>query len=308
MGLGNRGCRARSRAGISLIEILVVIAIMVLLLAIILPHLSGSRRAARQAVSLHNLGHLGRAVTLYVGDFKGRLPLPASRRLQNIGGEVLFNWPRVSGDVRGYAPWMPLGKNCDSHWFGDGTGFDLPAIYRPLNQYLINQKLPSPTSINGFPVGAADRVNFQLPVCKDPTDNVSFSRSWPPSADTLISTYDDVGTSYLANTTWHDQVMLSTGRRFGDAWFYGYNRLCLGEIYQQSKLVFMMDSWANATMISPEDNARITNGFGEVNKGNMLFLDAHAAYLPVIPGSPATYDPLNPPKQYFNDNYHVAFP
>lgn len=305
MGLGNRG---RLRAGISLIEILVVIAILVLLIAIILPHLSGSRRAARQAVSLHNLGHIGRAVTLYVGDFKGKLPLPGSRRMQNVNGEVAFNWPRTSGDIRGYAAWMPLGKNCDSFWFNDGAGFDLPAVFRPLNQYLIHQTLPRPISINGFPAGSADRVNLQVPVCKDPTDNLTYSRSIPREADRTISTYDDVGTSYLANTKWHEQVMRSTGQTFSNAWFHGYNRLCLGELYQQSKLVFMMDSWAHAAMTSSDDNARITNGYGEVNKGNMLFLDAHAAYLPVIPGSPTTYDPLNPPKQYFNDNYHVAFP
>ena len=60
------------RSAFTLIELLVVIAIIALLISIILPSLSKSRRAARQTVCLSQQRQLTAALLLYGNDFKDR--------------------------------------------------------------------------------------------------------------------------------------------------------------------------------------------------------------------------------------------
>ncbi len=57
--------------GFSLIEILVVIAIIGLLISMLLPALAGARQAARRAVCMSNMSQLGRAHHSYAQDFRG---------------------------------------------------------------------------------------------------------------------------------------------------------------------------------------------------------------------------------------------
>lgn len=296
-------------SGFTLIELLVVIAIIALLIAILLPALGKARKAARQTISLQNLSQMGRGVAQYQNDWKGKLPMPSARRLQNIGGEVVFNWPKTDTEVRGYATWMFAGKNCNGRWAGDGNGFDLPPIFRPLNFYLVADSMERPTSINSWGANDPERVNFDVKVCKDPSDNASFQYLSPfPRADNTMSCYDDVGSSYQFNVKWHEQTQLARGLGFGAAWFYGYNRLCLGDAFSPSKLVFCNDQWADVVINNDDPNARVKNGYDEVNKSCMLFFDGHAAYHTVYPGLPSTYDPVRPPIQYINDTYHMVFP
>jgi prepilin-type N-terminal cleavage/methylation domain-containing protein len=302
--------RRSSKTGFTLIELLVVIAIIALLIAILLPALGKARKAARQTISLQNLSQIGRGVAQYQNDWKGKLPMPASRRMQNVGGEVVFNWPKDEFTISGYATWMFAGKNCNgSRWAGDAIGYDLPPIFRPLNFYLVSESMERPTSINSFPANSSERTNFEVKVCKDPSDNVSFQYLSPfPRADNTISSYDDVGSSYHFNVKWHDQVTQTREPNFGRAWFYGYNRLCLGDAFNPSKLVFCNDQWADAVINNPSLAARVKNGYDDVNKSCMLFFDGHAGYHTVYPGLPTSYDPVNPPIQYINDTYHMVFP
>jgi len=304
--------QARSKtkgSGFTLIELLVVIAIIALLIAILLPALGKARKAARQTISLQNLSQIGRGVAQYQNDWKGKLPMPAARRMQNVGGEVVFNWPKTAGEVRGYATWMFAGKNCNGRWAGDGAGFDLPPIFRPLNYYLGADAMERPTSINSWGPNDPERVNFDVKVCKDPSDDVSYQYIGPfPTPDRRFSCYDDVGTSYQFNVKWHEQTMLARGLSFGDAWFYGYNRLSLGDAFNPSKLVFCNDQWADVVINNDNVNARVRNGYDEINKSCMLFFDGHASYLTVFPGLPTSYDPVRPPIQYINDTYHMVFP
>jgi type II secretory pathway pseudopilin PulG len=57
-----------SRAGFSLIELLVIIAIIGLLLVLLLPGLAGARRSGRLAVCFSNLGQFARATPVYAND------------------------------------------------------------------------------------------------------------------------------------------------------------------------------------------------------------------------------------------------
>lgn len=64
----------RSRAGFTLVELLVVIAVIALLIAILLPALSNARLASRRLVGASNLRQLVLGFTAYGTDSNGRLP------------------------------------------------------------------------------------------------------------------------------------------------------------------------------------------------------------------------------------------
>ncbi len=83
-----RKARGRPRGlGFTLMELLIVIAIIALLTSIMLPSLSQSRQAARRAVCAANLHHIARAELMYANDHGDRTP-----RLR---------WPEAGGpDVR----------------------------------------------------------------------------------------------------------------------------------------------------------------------------------------------------------------
>ncbi|MFG0328388.1 MAG: type II secretion system protein [Phycisphaerales bacterium] len=62
------------RRGFTIVEVLVVVGIMALLIALILPALSKTRRSSQTAASASNLKQLGVALEMYTGDNRGWLP------------------------------------------------------------------------------------------------------------------------------------------------------------------------------------------------------------------------------------------
>lgn len=64
----------RRRRGFTLIEVLVVVAIIALLIAIILPSMSAVRRSAKRTVCRNNLKQIGTALQAYMKSNKDMLP------------------------------------------------------------------------------------------------------------------------------------------------------------------------------------------------------------------------------------------
>lgn len=81
-------CRRR-QTGFTLIEILVVIAIIAILAALLLPVFAAAREHARQATCLNNLMQLGKAIRMYADDWDGRMP---SARVNELSSVPYQNW------------------------------------------------------------------------------------------------------------------------------------------------------------------------------------------------------------------------
>ncbi len=89
-GLGQQ-CREPYRRGFTLVELLVVIAAVGILVTLLLPALSGSRKRAYDTVCRSNLRQLGIALANYTADFKA-YPVFCDAL---SGGSTLNCWPEL---------------------------------------------------------------------------------------------------------------------------------------------------------------------------------------------------------------------
>ncbi len=67
-------CSARLKRGFTLIEMLVVIAILALLISLVVPVVSNSLKKGRELGCLSNLRQLGQALVMYASDHNSQLP------------------------------------------------------------------------------------------------------------------------------------------------------------------------------------------------------------------------------------------
>ena len=92
------------RAAFTLVELLVVMAIVTILAALLLPALSGARQKSHRAACLSNLRQIGVAFTLYLGDFQDRFMDQRDLKRSLPGGyKPWADWP-ASDPRTGWAP------------------------------------------------------------------------------------------------------------------------------------------------------------------------------------------------------------
>jgi prepilin-type N-terminal cleavage/methylation domain-containing protein/prepilin-type processing-associated H-X9-DG protein len=150
-GVGMQDTSARRRPGFTLIELMVVIAVIVLMAAILFPVFAQVRDAGRKAACQSNLKQLGAAFRMYAADHDGLFPNPGGRGIQGrpTNGAAWYSATRETATGRvidsgaGVYPYLkqrgPAGSSvwsCPNALPGSGSGiFDVGQNYA-MNDYL----------------------------------------------------------------------------------------------------------------------------------------------------------------------------
>ena len=169
----------RPRHGFTLVELLVVMAVIVILATMLYPGVAKARSKANQTVCLSNVRQLSMAILMYAQDYGGRLlPAAQSRLDQGAGPETLiwpaylapyaqsteiFICPEAKGESFYADTWaergrLSIGLNRDLEERTTNTPYPLGAIDEPATTILLADSTPgdtnSPEKARGFQVQA----------------------------------------------------------------------------------------------------------------------------------------------------------
>jgi len=246
----------------TLIEVLVVVAIIALLISILLPSLSAARDEARKVVCTTNLHQIGIASASYLDANRNRYPW-------GPGKTDVFSHYFAGETDKGDGP----GSRWSS-WYGPGTTRHTPASERPLNKYLIGRSL-------------GKRSDAKLPVFRCPTDNGVRSRGNFDEPSSTNPCYYVLGTSYEANIIWQLYVQQKenlTGEAYSKRIEYLKNRLIfIFEKKGASRAVLAFEDPADCTLggvlYNWHPDLRYIGWHRRPNFYSSLFLDGHAENL-----------------------------
>ena len=136
-------CRHASKQGFTLIELLVVIAIIGILMAMMLPALQGVRDWGARSACASNLRQIGAAVSLWAGDWDGRLPpnsVDSSAATQDYVQQALGD------NAQSWTDQAFLGQYLGNpiRWTGDGVVLKSSSLWCPADRQVGPPNLSDP--------------------------------------------------------------------------------------------------------------------------------------------------------------------
>lgn len=201
-----RRIRPRSHAAFTLVELLVVVAIIALLIAILLPSLAKAREQAKRMKCLANLRDIQGAGIAYAQEDPGENLIPAHKNVNpNPAIPPDLKDDHLSGSRLAFG-----GKSGSTDYFNGlyATGYDAahpgfgPAS-RPLNSYLHRGALTDRFGQDVAERRKDEQMEFEVFKCPSDTGFEAVDTSIPTVyRDTFMgrSLYDTYGTSYKTNS------------------------------------------------------------------------------------------------------------
>ena len=138
----------------TLIEMLVVIAIIGILSALLLPALSHARDKARQTNDFNNMDQIGKAIAMYVSDYGDRVP-----DCRTVWPSKLTLYPTLNDGLTQLPPPSPplefqdggAGSDPREYYENQGEEAHKQSLYYLLNTYLQDPKVwVNPNAVNGL--------------------------------------------------------------------------------------------------------------------------------------------------------------
>lgn len=257
----------RGRRGFTLIELLVVISIIVLLISILLPGLSGARQEAKKVKCLANLKQISAAMLAYFGEERDWFPF--EKRNEVLAGYVQ---PVLHGFYFGGHPGRQDAPGSVQWWGYVQPEFRDTPGGRPFNRF-IYPGLPTYDVRPDDPLFEAVR---NLPVYECPSDDGSF---WMYETGDLVnarSLYWFAGSSYDSN--YHFARNWAAGAHATESpsrWLQRANAFVRQQLLRNSSVFVIIFE-------DPFDSAQWNRiprrgWHRKWNQHNLLFLDGHAA-------------------------------
>ena len=267
-----RAGRGADAPGFTLVELLVVVAVIAILMGALLPALGGAQRSSRLIASLNNLRQISAASVSYSHDNSDRWPvIPLVEPAPGKPGAVLFN------------SWTWGGKTTDEFWASYAGGLNhVTASERVLNPYVYD-------SVDFD--GPGDEFRADLPVFRCPGDSTSHQRNYWAERLILdpISSYDDVGTSYHMNMKWwfFDRDAEAVRDNTPERWNEMRQLFRKATFRAPSRFVWVHDQVMDIVAVREFDRE---GQHGGLNRSAVGFMDGHVEYVRTEPGEFVTTD------------------
>ncbi|MBI4582326.1 MAG: prepilin-type N-terminal cleavage/methylation domain-containing protein [Planctomycetes bacterium] len=274
--------RHRSTGGFTIVEVLVVVAIIALLAVILLPSLVKARQMSQISVCLTNFHHIGVGMVAYAQAYRGWMPAgPADQlywsRIYQINVPVYSEELQEGGDWRpilGY-PWQYGGRRALWQYLEDEDRNPLPEkLVRPLTGFVHRGAgLDTPTP------------EFACPADKglDYWDRAE-ARLFPDG--TRTGAWDKAGLGrrpvhVLTGNSYYLHLGRNSGRSDYPEWEVRRFRKRPGEVFFAYEAVLEYDRLFYRPTISPvfpSPPIRRSGWHGQAQSYTILYLDTHAEY------------------------------